>query len=264
MHKYWLYFRLSLIRTFTYRGQLLIFTLATVVSVIPLIAVWLSLGNISAGGYSQHELITYYIVGLFIQRIIYSSLINYYVQEIVSDGSIVGLFLTKPVSFFWATFGLQAGWLAVSLVLGATVTTAFALIIGTGIVVHLTLGTALFFLSAVMLGMLLVFVTSLLLGLLSFWTVHISSFVSLYWMALFLFGGITLPLTFFPDKIEKVLSFNPFRFVFSFPLEILLGKISSPELLSGYITTLVWIGLSVAGYKLIWRLGNKAYTGYGQ
>lgn len=264
MRKYWLYFRLSLIRTFTYRGQLVIYTLASLLSVVPLMAIWLIYGGGSVGGYTRTELIVYYLVGLFMQRIIYSSLINYYVQEIISDGTVVGLFLTKPVSFFWAAFGLSTGWMIVAVVIGAIITALFGATIGQGLAINLTFSIVIAFSLAALLAMVVTYAFSLVIGLVSFWTVNTSSLVSLFWIALLLLGGITLPLTFFPPAFQIALSYNPFRFMFSFPLEILMGKVSLQQMFTGFSTGLAWIVFFVFAYKVLWKNGNKVYVGYGQ
>lgn len=251
-------------RTLAYRGQLFVYTLATLFAVVPAVAVWFGMTGNGAGGYLRIDLISYYVVGLFIQRLVYSSLINYYVHEVTSDGSIVGLFLTKPTSFYWATYAMGLGWLAIAAVVGVIMTILFSTIIGVGITAHLTFTSTILTILAILLATILVFCSSLILGLLALWTTHISSFVSLYWIGLLLFGGITFPLTFFPNNVQKILFFNPYRFMFSFPLEILFSKINFPEILFGFGLCIFWILLFSYLYKIMWKRGVKAYSGYGQ
>ncbi|OGG06123.1 hypothetical protein A2872_04090 [Candidatus Gottesmanbacteria bacterium RIFCSPHIGHO2_01_FULL_42_12] len=264
MRKYWAYFRSSLIRTLTYRGQLVVFTLASLLSIVPITAVWIGMGSDLAGGYTKIELISYYVIGLFFQRLVYSSLINYYVSEIVSDGTIVGLFLTKPVSFYFATFALGVGWMAIAAIVGFVVSVLFNLVIGVSMSIPLTVGMVVASTGAIVLATVLVFASSLVLGLFSFWTTHISSFVSLYWIGLMLFGGITFPLSFFPDTIRPLVNLNPFRFMFSFPLEIIFSRLSPGETITGFLMLLFWICLFSIFYKIIWKRGVKVYSGYGQ
>lgn len=251
-------------RTLTYRGQLLIYTLASLLSVVAIVAVWLNSDFVSVGGYTRSELISYYLVGLFFQRLVYSSLINYYVQEIVSDGSIVGLFLTKPVSFLWAVFGLEVGWFVVAALIGFLVVVCFSVLIGTGVVFHLTAVSFVIALVALLFALMLVFLSSFLMGLISLWTVQISSFVSLYWIALMFFGGIMLPLTFFPAFLREAVYLNPFRFMFSFPLEIILGKINFIDSINGLFIQIVWGAIFIFAYYFMWRKGSRVYSGYGQ
>lgn len=251
-------------RTLAYRGQLIIYTLATLFAVVPAVAVWSGMAGNGAGGYSKVDLISYYVAGLFIQRLVYSSLINYYVHEITSDGSIVGLFLTKPVSFYWATYAMGLGWLAIAAVVGVIMTILFSTIIGVGITAQLTFPTVFLTILAIFLATILVFCSSLVLGSLALWTTHITSFVSLYWIGLLLFGGITFPLAFFPNNVQQILIFNPYRFMFSFPLEILFSKINFLEIIFGFGLTLLWIFIFSYLYKIMWRRGVKVYSGYGQ
>lgn len=264
MRKYGQYFRISFQRTFMYRGQLFIFTLASLLAVVPLLAVWLGYSGDQVAGFSRNELIIYYVAGLFMQRLIYSSLVNYYVAEIVSDGSITGLFLTKPLNFFLSLLMLGLGWTVVSVFFGFSISTIVAFILTNGIPLEFSTSTIILSALSAFLAMLLVYSTSLLLGLISFWTVHISSFVSLYWIALIFLSGVSIPLSFFPRFLKNILDINPFRFMFSFPIEIFLNKLSFYEMSQGFLLQLLWIVVAVITYHYVWKRATRVYSGYGQ
>ena len=54
-------------------------------------------------------------------------------------------------------------------------------------------------------------------------------------------AGLFYPhICFMPQAVKDILVFTPFRYIFSFPLEIVLGQLSSNSLLFGYATIIFW------------------------
>lgn len=99
--------------------------------------------------------------------------------------------------------------------------------------------------------------------LLALWADNIWSLVvMLRFFSTFLGGGL-LPLTFFPDWAQTTLSYLPFPYYISLPARTILGETSGPEVLAGLGVLGLW-GLIFAGaVALIWRTGQKHYTGVG-
>ncbi|MDP1743502.1 MAG: ABC-2 family transporter protein, partial [Candidatus Amesbacteria bacterium] len=57
--------------------------------------------------------------------------------------------------------------------------------------------------------------------------------------------------------------FLPFRYMYSFPLEIILGKLAGKEIVFGFTVGIIWILILVIIYKTMWSKGTKAYTSAG-
>ncbi|MDR0647765.1 MAG: ABC-2 family transporter protein [Synergistaceae bacterium] len=72
-----------------------------------------------------------------------------------------------------------------------------------------------------------------------------------------LLAGSFVPLALFPQPIGSVAYALPFRFLYSFPLETLLGTADRASIASGYVTMCLWIALFAAANILICRLAFK-------
>jgi ABC-2 type transport system permease protein len=125
-------------------------------------------------------------------------------------------------------------------------------------ILNLFLGTALFLLSALVYVLMVMMVE-----LLALWADNIWSLVvMLRFFSTFLGGGL-LPLTFFPTWAQEVLGYFPFPYYLSLPARTILGETNFVEIGIG-IGVLAFWGLFFAGcVTLIWKVGQKHYTGVG-
>ena len=55
----------------------------------------------------------------------------------------------------------------------------------------------------------------------------------------------------------------PFRYMFAFPVDALLGRVSPVQFATGMAVALAWCGVSAAVSAAVWRRGTLQYTGVG-
>lgn len=249
--------------TLTYRGPMVVWAISNIISTTVFIAIWQSsTSSGSIAGYTKPELIAYYVIGLFLQWFT-GWMPFYWIKDQIKDGSIVGSVLTKPVSFYWEVFFQEAGWHIISIFMGIAATLVFFPIIGNFLVKSFSL-TLFATASLASIGTIfLIFTFSLCMGMLAFWLTHITSIDSLFWIAKSLLGGQGIPLAFFPVSLLGLVNLLPFRYMFSFPLEIYLGKLNLPQQLYGFGLQLFWIIVFVIIYKFMWSAGRKSYSSFG-
>jgi len=73
-----------------------------------------------------------------------------------------------------------------------------------------------------------------------------------------------VPLSFFPEAAQQFVKLSPFRFMYSFPLEIFVEKLSGMDLALAFGTGLFWIATLYLLYRFLFRKGIRIYTGFGQ
>jgi ABC-2 type transport system permease protein len=264
MRKYWAFWRASIQTTLTYRGPIVIWLLNSLVSTGMIILVWLSASAGSQiGGYSKPELITYYVAGLFLHWL--NGWFPFYdVSDQIRSGRIVVGALSKPHSFYWSTFFEELGWHTVSVWVGLLASLFLSLFWGQYLVFHLGQTNLLGLILAIGLSIGVTYGFSLCMGLLAFWFTTIDAFESFFWICRSILGGTAIPLSFVPETFQLVVRVLPFRYMFSFPLEVYLGKLSTGGLLFGLGMQLVWsVGL-FGLYRLMWQKGRRIYTAFGQ
>ena len=100
-------------------------------------------------------------------------------------------------------------------------------------------------------------------GLLAFWTDQAAALGNLIFTLYIVLGGAVVPLDLFPASVQQALAFLPFAYLLNFPVEVLLGKLTGPAVLRGFVVQLLWILLVVGLRHLLWRNGLKRYSAVG-
>jgi ABC-2 type transport system permease protein len=115
--------------------------------------------------------------------------------------------------------------------------------------------------SLIMAG-LMSFLFDIVLGGLGFWFDDVAGFLRARAVIIPLLSGAVVPLELMPDELAGVTLIQPFRYLVSFPLEVLLGDVSG-GLLAGFGLQAGWLIIFAAGAALVWRLGIRTYSGAG-
>ena len=104
------------------------------------------------------------------------------------------------------------------------------------------------FLVALVLAELISFTLRFLVALIGFWVLDNRGFVQLGGLILQFFGGVIVPITFFPHGLERLARLLPFQAVVQLPVEVFLGRHRSVGALA---PQLLWVAvLVVAGNRL--------------
>ncbi|HUW21380.1 MAG TPA: ABC-2 family transporter protein [Candidatus Bathyarchaeia archaeon] len=265
MKKYWAFCRVSVQNAFVYRGPMLIWLVSNLLSLVTIIAVWFSIsGNEILGGYTKPELITYYVVALFLDWLTLW-LPFYEITDQIQNGEIILTVLAKPISLYWQKFSQELGWHLVSLLVGLISTSIVAVFLRQYLFFQFSPVNLFLVLLTIILAIFIIYTLSLSLGLLSFWFTEVYAIDSLFWAARTILSGRVIPLSFIPAGLgQTVVKILPFRYMFSFPLEIYFNKLSVFEIFQGLVIQLFWLGILLFIYKITWSRGRRAYTSFGQ
>ncbi|RME43853.1 MAG: hypothetical protein D6795_18790 [Deltaproteobacteria bacterium] len=101
------------------------------------------------------------------------------------------------------------------------------------------------------------------MGSLAFW---IDQSLGIYeaWNAVWLlFSGYLLPIELLPPAVERVARVAPFRFMTSFPVEIVTAGISPGEMLRGFLLQGGWVLAFLLLSRRTWRSGIRRYGAFG-
>jgi ABC-2 type transport system permease protein len=220
----------------------------------------------SAGGrigeFSQDGMLLYYVAVILIARVIRSNDMEWAVADDIYQGAL-SRYLLYPTSYGLLRYATQIGASVPSfvqiLLFGAWV--PFVLGIPDG--VRITPVSALMCAGAVVMGNALHFMVTYPIQLVAFWADNCWSLMVAHRIIAFLLGGLMLPLTLFPSWSQPVLSALPFKYMFAFPVDALLGRLTPVEYGTGMAVALAWCGISAAVAAAVWRRGTLQYTGVG-
>ncbi len=114
---------------------------------------------------------------------------------------------------------------------------------------------------AIVLGAVLNFVLNYVFALVAFWTPKLDAMGELYFGACMLWGGRFAPLDALPDILRWLSGLQPFKWMFAFPSELIMGRITDPsEAFRGLGIQLAWIAVSIVGFRVLWSVAVKRYT----
>jgi ABC-2 type transport system permease protein len=119
------------------------------------------------------------------------------------------------------------------------------------------------FVPALVLAFLVRFLVEWTLALAAFWTTRVSAINQMYFVVTLFLSGQVAPLSLFPLPLQVIASLLPFRWMIAFPVELLLGRLTPVQALTGFVAQGIWLALSLALLRSVWRAGVRIYSAVG-
>lgn len=246
-----------------YRANLLMYLLYWLVSPIIYLAVWTSIANSkgSVNGLTANDFVTYYMTLLIVDQITSNIVIHTFAYKI-QDGTLsselirpIHPMLTNALINNIAFKALTImGFIPIWIVLFFLYKPDFSSVTLTGILVAIP-------------AMIMAFLTGYLLSAaitaLAFWTTRVYSIHEFYFALILLFSGQFVPLTLMPKLIQDIAQYLPFQLLIYYPIQLILGKLSSAQIMQGYLMNIIWLTAAILLFNLIWRNGVKRYSAVG-
>jgi len=236
--------------------------LSSVIVISLWIAIYQSAGTEMIGGYSLREMVTYLLGGGLINSFILTTAENPETSQNIQDGTLSNL-LIQPVSpygiWFFRDFGSKIFFLTLGL-LGYAVVCVF---FNKYLVPSPAFGYFFFFLLSLLLASLLQFFLFESLSLLSFWVENTYGIRFTMRVIMEVLGGALIPLSFFPEILEKIFLFLPFHFLIYLPMKIYLGKMEMNQIPLKLSIEVGWIvGFGILNL-FVWKRGIRQYVAHG-
>jgi len=248
-------------RFFTYRTNILAGCLTALIMLGARYALWEALfatGNNQ--GSTLIEMMTYFVI-YDILMIWAEAWHSTAIGTDIRSGDIAQK-LIKPCSYH-----LQLVAAAHAKSLAATLTRAIPMLIASLVFIGLlppVSATALFcFILSIILGLIIYSLVDFIVSYTAFW---LTDYWYLSWLmvAIFLlFGGIALPLWFYPDWLSTICNYLPFQFAVFRPVAIYLGRIPLDQIALTIAMQLFWIVVLFVAERIVWRLAQRKLTVQG-
>jgi ABC-2 type transport system permease protein len=97
----------------------------------------------------------------------------------------------------------------------------------------------------------------LLYGLTAFWTVEVWGIRDAFNFMTLLLAGSIVPLWFFPDWLQRVVTALPFAAIAHAPLSIFIGRLSGVDAWRTIGLQAVWSGVLILAAYGLWRLAER-------
>lgn len=248
-------------RQLAYKGAFYLFILANLfgsfISYYLWKAIYGSSGKQTLGGLAQEEMVVYVFMVY-----VTSSIVTASISTIVSDDVVKGtvaMNLIKPIDYRLSLVAMASGnmlyrflvpsvfiWIGLEIykvnVLGMAPVTVWGII--------------LYLLSCIM-SFLIYVLFDFCFGMLAFFTTYIFGMRMAKEALLSFLTGQLIPISFFPQAVQKVFDFMPFSSMVYTPVMIYLGKYSGNVLVFMMLRQAAWVIILYAAGSLIWRKVTK-------
>lgn len=214
------------------------------------------------GGMTLDQMITYYGIAALITYVVFD-FADWNLQMLIRTGKFL-TFLLRPVSHRYFALSQKVGHRLLGLILEfIPIYCIFTFVFGIKLIppqLHWTI-------LSVLLGFLMVFLVNYCIGMSAFWLTNTSGIRMMFQLISSIFAGVFLPLTLFPDWLQKIMLFLPFQYTLYVPTRVFIGSyelggvtLDIPQLVG--LQALAVLGMWLVS-EVIWRLGIRHFTGVG-
>lgn len=258
---YWPFAANEIKRNFVYKGSFYLFIIARIFSAFITYYLWMAIyGSTDSnvlGGFTRNEMIVYVFMSYVTSGMVSIGI----AQEIgynVVEGSIA-MNLIKPIeyrrSLIFKAFGnMVYRFVVPNLFIWVGVELYRFFYLGLPIA---SIPNIILFLCSCFCSFLIYVLFDFCFGMLAFFTTYIWGMAVVKNAILSFLTGQLIPLSFFPESIQRVFDFLPFSSMVYVPVMIYLGKYTGAELVFVLARQVIWIVILSAVGSGIWKIVTK-------
>lgn len=258
---YWPFALNEIKRNFAYKGRFYLFILSRVFSVFINYYLWMAIyqsaQGASLGGFTKNEMITYVFMTFVASGIISISMAQDIGYDVV-EGSIA-VNLIKPIDYRGSLLARAFGIMIYRFVVPSLfiwIGLEGYRVFGLGLSVTSPYKIILFIFSS-MLSFFIYVLFDFCFGMMAFFTTYIFGMTIIKNAVLTFLTGQLIPLSFFPEVIQRIFDFLPFSSMIYVPVMIYLGKYSGYEILGVMLKQALWVVLLYGLGSIIWKRVTK-------
>lgn len=246
-----------------YRANLVMYMLYWLVSPIVYLSIWTAVAREQGDvqGFTANDFVTYYLTLLIVDTLT-SDITIYLLAYKIQDGTLAGELLKPVHPILTGTLINNLAFKTLTLVALLPVWLFLCLLFRPDFS-QVTLPSLLLALPAVMLGFGISFLMGATITCVAFWTTRVYALNEFYYALAVLFAGQFVPLDLMPPAIQQAAQFLPFQLLKYFPIQLILGRLSTEAILLNFALGLVWFGIALALFRLVWASGIKRFSAVG-
>jgi ABC-2 type transport system permease protein len=245
-----------------YRVAQYFYMIGMVAEPVIYLVVWTTIADEQGGavnGITSSEFAAYYIVWTLVRNmnIVFGAP---FWEWRIREGNLSGQLL-KPMHILHYDLAYFAGWKFVVVLLWIPIAIVLSLIFHPDL--HPTSLEIVVFVIAIWGAYVIRSMFQGTIGMLNFWTTRGAAVFDLWMACEMLLSGRLVPLQLMPEWVQTLADFLPFKWTFGFPIESLVGDMSTSELLLGLCVQALWIGIGLVLFRITWRAAVKHFSAVG-
>jgi ABC-2 type transport system permease protein len=227
--------------------------------VILMALVWLAVGESGHNQVmTQSETVSYFVFAALIYSL--SNFHTWYVEDDIKLGGL-SKYLLKPVSASHYYLGIESANAISETLFKAIFMIPAIFLLGFGFSVGI--GQLLLFILFMPLIFYFSFNTLIGISYMAFW---LSDVFAIRWSLMIIIrflAGILVPISFFPELLQKISWLLPFQHLAFTPIQVMLGKYTLAEGLKGFLILAIWTAIAAFLRSFIWKKGTFSYESTG-
>lgn len=253
-------FRIGLAELVAYRAEMVIWILTATMPLI-MLALWNTVvADSPIAGYGPTEITRYFAATLVVRQLT-SAWVLWHLNWLIRTGGLSARLLRpiNPLVYEGVTMlaAMPMRLIVVAPMMAALVLWRPELLVWPG------LDALALFVVSVLFAWLTTFLVQALFGMVAFWTDQSEGMFGVWFTVWMLLSGYIAPLAMFPEPMQAVLAWLPFRGMIAVPVELLGGFLAPRDALFDIGVQAMWLLLlSVAG-AATWRRGIRRYGAFG-
>jgi ABC-2 type transport system permease protein len=251
--------RLAIAEQFQYRVANYFYMIGMIAEPVIYLVVWSTIAEQqggSVGGFTAGQFAAYYIVWTLVRsmNIVFTP---YGWEWRIREGELSASLL-RPLFPIVADLGFFIGWKVVVIILWLPLAFLLTLIFQPDL--SPTLLQIAVFSIAIWGAYLIRSLNQSSIGMVTFWTTRVGPIFELYITVELLLSGRLVPMSLMPDWVQSIAGVLPFYSTFGFPIEALVGNLSTERLLGGLAVQAFWIIVGAVLLRFVWRYAIKRYS----
>jgi len=254
--------RISILSQIQYRVANYFYMIGMIAEPVIYLVVWSTIANQlggTVGGYTAGTFAAYYIVWTLVRNmnIVFTP---YGWENRIREGNL-SMELMRPIHPIYADISYFSGWKIIVIILWLPIAIFLSWFFKP--VIEFTLVKGIVFFIAIWGAYLIRTMLLSILGMLTFWTTRVSAIFELYIALELILSGRLVPMTLMPTWVQTLSDYLPFKWTFFFPIDALVGSMTTQELWIGVGMQILWITISTLILNLVWRSAIKQFSAVG-
>jgi ABC-2 type transport system permease protein len=255
------FFRVGLRSAIAYRGEALVWVLATTMPFVMLL-LWLEVGRQGGlgNGFVESHYVNYFLIAFCIRQMA-GTWVAWKINLEVKSGQL-SLRLLRPVHLFVSFASEEFAMMNFRSLVSVPPAMVLLLWFG-GEGLPRSPWTWLAVATSTLAAWLITFFLNMMIGLLSLFTAQSLKVMELWIAVFFVLSGYLIPLTLFPPSVRSVLEFLPFRYQVGLPIELASGALPLEKAWSALSLQWMYVAVFALMAQVVYRQGVKRFEAYG-
>ncbi len=261
--KYLRFFYVGLLDNISDAGKTMIWMITEGIMAFVFIFIWLSAssGQDTIGGVDRGQIIAYYFF-TFISWYLIGGFFHFLMADSIRTGRLSNQ-LVKPVMPFAQDIMKEQSWKVFGFFASMPIFLILLVLFGQFADFSIDSSNVPFVILSLILGGIVFGALDFIVGSFAFWLDRVNGIRALNSAFFNILGGYYIPFILLPEAISAVAQFLPYRYTFSFPIDILQGQVGDGQLLGGFIVQIIWAIVLIFICNLVLKIGLRRYESFG-